>query len=125
MSVDAEVECDLLLAMNSLQGGLNNFCLAHIQRYRDTCGSSGHRCMHLFITATLQHIIKRPLKVKPSHCSLIAVEVSLCEELIALLVDELLFIERRRTVGVTGTSVAPAFDKSASGVRGSSDILSG
>ena len=36
-----------------------------------------------------------------------------------------LFIERRGTVGVTGTSVAPAFDKSASGVRGSSDVLSG
>ena len=46
--------------------------------------------MHLFITATLQRIIKHLLKVNPSHCSLIAVELSLCE-LITLLED--LFFE--------------------------------
>ena len=90
VSVDAEVECDLLLAMDSLQGRFSNFCLAHIQRYRDTWGSRRHRRVHPFNTSTLQHINKRQLKVNPSHCSLIAVELSLCE-LIALLVDELLF----------------------------------
>ena len=97
MGAEAKVESNLLLSIDSLQGGLNYFCLTHIQRYRYTCGSRRYRCIHLFIATTLQHIIKRPLKVNVSHCSLIAVELSLCE-LIILLVDlffELIFVECR------------------------------
>ena len=84
MGVEAEAECNLLVC--SLRERLNVFCLTRIiQRYRHTCGSRRYR-WHLSITATLQHIIKRPFKVNPSNCSLMLVELSLCE-LIILLVD--------------------------------------